>query len=135
MLAGIGLVALSMVVMLKVTAMADPLAREDLAFAPPGAHSDLLVTLSARALKASPASPATAAKQANAVTRPRIIAKAFEQAARDPEFLEQGRKISEDFSPMLAQDVALLVKRLADTPNEATEYTKVLMRKQGLRVE
>ena len=33
MLAGIGLVALSMVVMLKVTAGADPLAREDLAFA------------------------------------------------------------------------------------------------------
>lgn len=33
MLAGIGLVALSMVVMLKVTAEADPLAREDLAFA------------------------------------------------------------------------------------------------------
>jgi hydrogenase-4 component E len=33
MLAGMGLVALSMVVMLKVTATADPLAREDLAFA------------------------------------------------------------------------------------------------------
>ena len=33
MLAGIGLVALSMVVMLKATAMSDPLAREDLAFA------------------------------------------------------------------------------------------------------
>ena len=33
MLAGIGLVALSMVVMLRVTAGADPLAREDLAFA------------------------------------------------------------------------------------------------------
>ena len=33
MLAGIGLVALSMVVMLRVTADADPLAREDLAFA------------------------------------------------------------------------------------------------------
>jgi hydrogenase-4 component E len=33
MLAGMGLVALSMVVMLKVTAGADPLAREDLAFA------------------------------------------------------------------------------------------------------
>jgi hydrogenase-4 component E len=33
MLAGIGLVALSMVVMLPVTATADPLAREDLAFA------------------------------------------------------------------------------------------------------
>jgi len=33
MLAGIGLVALSMVVMLKATAAADPLAREDLAFA------------------------------------------------------------------------------------------------------
>src|ERR1700730_10830951 len=33
MLLGIGLVALSMVVMLRVTAEADPLAREDLAFA------------------------------------------------------------------------------------------------------
>ena len=33
MLAGIGLVALSMVIMLRVTADADPLAREDLAFA------------------------------------------------------------------------------------------------------
>ena len=33
MLAGMGLVALSMVVMLKATAAADPLAREDLAFA------------------------------------------------------------------------------------------------------
>ncbi|UCI09722.1 hydrogenase-4 component E [Mesorhizobium sp. B1-1-8] len=33
MLAGIGLVALSMVLMLRVTAAADPLAREDLAFA------------------------------------------------------------------------------------------------------
>ena len=33
MLAGMGLVALSMVVMLKATAQADPLAREDLAFA------------------------------------------------------------------------------------------------------
>ena len=33
MLAGIGLVALSMVVMLRVTGQADPLAREDLAFA------------------------------------------------------------------------------------------------------
>ena len=33
MLAGIGLVALSMVLMLRVTAQADPLAREDLAFA------------------------------------------------------------------------------------------------------
>jgi hydrogenase-4 component E len=33
MLLGIGLVALSMVIMLKATSMADPLAREDLAFA------------------------------------------------------------------------------------------------------
>ncbi len=33
MLLGMGLVALSMVVMLRVTADADPLAREDLAFA------------------------------------------------------------------------------------------------------
>jgi tripartite-type tricarboxylate transporter receptor subunit TctC len=60
---------------------------------------------------------------------------AFEKAAHDPELLAQGRKISEEFAPMSADDVSFLVKRLADTSNEATEYTKVLMRKQGLRVE
>jgi tripartite-type tricarboxylate transporter receptor subunit TctC len=64
-----------------------------------------------------------------------VYREAFQKAARDPELLEQGRKISEDFSPMSADDVALLVQRLGGTPTEATEYTKVLMRKQGLRVE
>ena len=71
-------------------------------------------------------------------TPPEIVAvyrEAFKKAVQDPELLEQGRKISEDFAPMSAADVALLVERLESTPTEATEYTKVLMRKQGLRVE
>ena len=45
MLAGIGLVALSMVVMLRVTQDADPLAREDLAFALAVVLLGLLATL------------------------------------------------------------------------------------------
>lgn len=36
---------------------------------------------------------------------------------------------------MSADDVAFLVNRLASTPTEATEYTKLLMRKQDLRIE
>jgi tripartite-type tricarboxylate transporter receptor subunit TctC len=60
---------------------------------------------------------------------------AFAMAAKDSELLAQGRKISEDFASMSADDVTFLVNRLASTPMEVTEYAKLLMRKQGLRVE
>jgi len=48
MLAGMGLVALSMVLMLRVTGAADPLAREDLAFALSGVLLGLLVMVTRR---------------------------------------------------------------------------------------
>lgn len=57
----------------------------------------------------------------------------FEKIAADPEFLDHGKKISEDFSPMPGNDVELLIKTLADTPTEALEFTSQLMQKQGLR--
>jgi hypothetical protein len=60
---------------------------------------------------------------------------AFEKAMNDPSFIAQGKKISEDFTPMTAADMDLIVKTLVDTPDEATDYTKELMRKQGMRVE
>jgi hypothetical protein len=60
---------------------------------------------------------------------------AFNQLRADPEFLAQGEKISEGFTPMSAPDVETVVGTLADTPNEAVDYIKTLMRKQGLRIQ
>jgi tripartite-type tricarboxylate transporter receptor subunit TctC len=57
----------------------------------------------------------------------------FQRIAADPEFVEQGKKISEDFSPMPGDDVELLIKTLAATPTEALAFTSELMQKQGLR--
>jgi hypothetical protein len=60
---------------------------------------------------------------------------AFDKLATEPEFLEQGERISEGFTPMSAPDVETVVGTLADTPNEAVDYTKAMMRKQGLRIQ
>ena len=60
---------------------------------------------------------------------------AFAKLATDKPFLDQGERISEGFAPMPARDVEYVVKTLADTPPEAVEYTKVLMRKQGVRIQ
>lgn len=60
---------------------------------------------------------------------------AFKKASADPEFLDKGEKISDGFEPMTAQDVETVAQTLADTPPEAIEYTKGLMRKQGIGVQ
>jgi hypothetical protein len=60
---------------------------------------------------------------------------AFDKLRAEPEFLAQGEKISEGFTPMSAPDVETVVETLADTPSEAVDYTKALMRKQGLRIQ
>jgi hypothetical protein len=60
---------------------------------------------------------------------------AFDKLAAEPEFLEQGEKISEGFAPMSARDVEIVVGTLADTPTEAVEYTKAMMRRQGVRIQ
>jgi hypothetical protein len=59
----------------------------------------------------------------------------FKQIASDPDFLQQGEKISDGFAPMTARDVEGIAQTLADTPPEAIDYTKALMRKQGIRVQ
>jgi hypothetical protein len=63
-----------------------------------------------------------------------IYRKAYKELGTDPDFIEQGRKMSEDFVPMSYQDIARLVKTLDETPAEATEFTNVLLRKQGVQV-
>jgi hypothetical protein len=60
---------------------------------------------------------------------------AFEKLAAEPDFLEQGDKISDGFAPMSWRDVETVVGTLADSPPEAVDYTKSLMRKQGIHVQ
>jgi putative tricarboxylic transport membrane protein len=73
-----------------------------------------------------------APKTSNAILQ--VYRKVFAAAAKNPEFLEQGKKISEDFTPMPGPDVELLIKTLANTSPEALEYTTKIMEKQGLRI-
>ena len=63
-----------------------------------------------------------------------IYRNAYKELGTDPDFIEQGRKMSEDFVQMSYQDIARLVKILDETPIEATEFTDVLLRKQGVHV-
>jgi hypothetical protein len=60
---------------------------------------------------------------------------AFDKLSAEPEFLEQGEKFSEGFAPMSARDVEAVVGILAETPNEAVDYTKAMMRRQGVRIQ
>jgi tripartite-type tricarboxylate transporter receptor subunit TctC len=62
-----------------------------------------------------------------------VYRKAYEELGNDPQFVEQGKAASDDFFPMPHSDVEKLVQTLADTPTEATEYTNVLLRKQGVQ--
>jgi tripartite-type tricarboxylate transporter receptor subunit TctC len=57
---------------------------------------------------------------------------AYGKMMQDPEFLERGRKTSDDFDPMLSGEVETLINALAKIPPEAIEYSSVMLRKQGL---
>jgi hypothetical protein len=59
----------------------------------------------------------------------------FDKIAADADFLERGRKISEDLAPMDHGDVELLVADLAGTTEAAERFLKELQRKHGLHVE
>ena len=60
---------------------------------------------------------------------------AYAKMTQDAEFLDRGKEISEDFVPMAATDVEVLVRKLAGLPLEATEYMTVILRKQELDVQ
>jgi hypothetical protein len=67
---------------------------------------------------------------------PRLIVEGYRKAYRnmsaDPEFLDQGRRISEVFAPMTDQDIRSLVQAVADAPPEAIGYLDTLLRQQGI---
>jgi tripartite-type tricarboxylate transporter receptor subunit TctC len=67
---------------------------------------------------------------------PQPIVKAYQEAfakmIKDPEFQERGRKMSQDFEAQVAGDVATLIKTLSETPPEAFDYIKAMLKRQGL---
>jgi putative tricarboxylic transport membrane protein len=60
---------------------------------------------------------------------------AFAEAAKDPDFAEQGKKVSEDFEPMSADDVTFLIQSLGKTSPEAIAYIGDMLKRQGLEPE
>ena len=57
---------------------------------------------------------------------------AFGKMVKDAEFQERGRKMSQDFEAQSGADVAKLIRTLAETPPEAFDYIKAMMKKQGI---
>lgn len=59
----------------------------------------------------------------------------FDALSADRDFLAKGRAVSDDFMPMTGDTLQQRVKVLAATSDEATDFIKGLMRKQGLNVD
>ena len=57
---------------------------------------------------------------------------AFDKMSKDPEFIERGKKMSEDFAPQAGKDVEDLLKTLGDTTPEALDYIKNMLKGQGI---
>jgi tripartite-type tricarboxylate transporter receptor subunit TctC len=57
---------------------------------------------------------------------------AFAKMTKDAEFLEKGRKMSEDFEPQQGADVEGLLKTLGNTTPDALDYIKKMLKGQGI---
>jgi putative tricarboxylic transport membrane protein len=57
---------------------------------------------------------------------------AFAKMAKDPEFLEKGRKMSQDFEAQTGGDVQNLITTLGKTSPEAFDYIRAMMKRQGI---
>ena len=57
---------------------------------------------------------------------------AYEKVMRDPQFVELGKRQSEDFTPMSFRDVGLLMITLGSTPRQSLDFINEMFRKQGL---
>ncbi len=70
---------------------------------------------------------------------PKVMLDAYRDAygkmVRDADFIERGKRTSDDFEPMSSGEVEALVHALGDTPSSAFNYTAMLLRKQGLPTE
>ena len=57
---------------------------------------------------------------------------AFLAATKDPEFADQGKRVSEDFEPMSHEDVSLLIQRLGATAPTEIDFVARMLKQQGL---
>jgi tripartite-type tricarboxylate transporter receptor subunit TctC len=57
---------------------------------------------------------------------------AFNKLSKDQEFLDLGKKISQDFETQDGPGVARLIKQLGETPPEAIAYINTMLKGQGL---
>jgi len=60
---------------------------------------------------------------------------AYREMAEDPDFIALGKKISEDFAPQSHEDVEALVAAVVSVPEEAMDFTDVLLKKQGINLK
>ena len=57
---------------------------------------------------------------------------AWAKVSRDPQFVEFGKRQSDDFTPMSFRDEELLMNTLGATPRAALDFINEMFRKQGL---
>jgi hypothetical protein len=63
-----------------------------------------------------------------------IYRAAYSKVAADPEFLEQGKKFSRDFSSVLFDKVTSVARSFGSMSPEVTSFMVQLLRKQGLEI-
>jgi tripartite-type tricarboxylate transporter receptor subunit TctC len=60
---------------------------------------------------------------------------AYAAIVRNPDFIDRGKKTSDDFVPLLSHEVEPLIRALGQTPPEAFAFLNVMFKKQGLPIE
>jgi tripartite-type tricarboxylate transporter receptor subunit TctC len=60
---------------------------------------------------------------------------AYSQLMQDPEFVDRGKRMSEDFEPMSSLEVESLLNTLGGIPPEATDFIGTMLSKQGLNAQ
>jgi tripartite-type tricarboxylate transporter receptor subunit TctC len=59
----------------------------------------------------------------------------YNRMTQEHDFIERGKRISDEFLPLSSRDVEKLIQRLASAPPGAIDYISILLRKQGLEVQ
>src|SRR4051812_26269261 len=60
---------------------------------------------------------------------------AYRQLMQDADFLDRGKKMSDDIEPMSSLEVESLLNTLGSTPSEAIDYISTMLSKQGLSAQ
>jgi tripartite-type tricarboxylate transporter receptor subunit TctC len=59
----------------------------------------------------------------------------YGRMVQNPEFIDRGKRTSDDFVPLLSGEIEPLIKALGKTPPEAISYLNAMFKRQGLPVE